>query len=772
MLRNKVFSFINISGLALGMAGAVLLLLNIQYELSVDQFHEKKDHIYKAFNKAVMDGRLQCWDISSPPLAPALKKDFPEIKEVARTCGTDHLLAVGDKKLQAGGSYADPAFLGMFSFPLVKGSPAGVLRDAHAIVITEQLAKKLFGDEDPVNKTILADNSDNLVVTGVLKDLPDNTQFRFDYLMAWDFLRLKGWENPSWDNHYLNTYAELQPGADIAALNKKIAGIGVRESGNKEIAQVFLHPFNKLYLYGRFENGQVAGGRIENLRMLGILAGIILLIACINFMNLSTARSEKRGKEVGIRKVIGARRGSLVLQFIGESVLMAAVAGGLALVAVQVLLPAFSVLAKVRLSVAWQSPYFWLAAAGFVLMTGILAGSYPAFYLSSFKPVKVLKGILKNGNALVTPRKILVVTQFVCAVFLINFTIIFQKQINYGQNRATGYIKENLVFHAMTDDLRKNYQLVKNELLGSGVAAAVCKSSTIVTRNMVATWSLDWAGKDPNAKTSFNEVAERGGFVATSGLTLVAGRDIDVERFPTDTASCMLNEAGVKVTGFKDPIGQIIKSEGGNWKVVGVVKDFLIDGPGEAMKPMFIKGSSWANYISIRLNDHNPSAKNLQDVEAILKKYNPRFITEYQFADVDYSFKFKQARDVATLMNSFTLVAIFISCLGLFGLATYMAENRVREIGVRKVLGASVAGITSLLAKDFLKLVVIAIVIASPPAWWFMHFFLQHFDYRTGVSGWIPVAAGGAAVFIALFTVSFQSARAALANPVKSLRTE
>lgn len=768
LTRNKINSIINISGLAMGMAGAVLLLLNVQYELGVDQFHAKKEYIYKAYNKGIVDGKLHSWNATPPPLAPALKKDYPEIKDVTRISPAEKLLSYGDKKLRANGSFTDPSFLRMFSFPLISGNAQTVLADVNSIVITQKLAKKLFDNEDPMNKIIRADNADNFKVTGVLKDPPYNTEFNFEYLLPWGFLKTKGIEHAAWDYNYASTFAELQPNANIDAVNNKISNVTTRHSNNSEKVKIFLHPLTKEHLYNRFENGKAVGGGIDDVRFLSILAAVILLIACINFMNLSTARSEKRAKEVGIRKVVGAVKSSLIVQFIGESILLAGIAGFIALVLVQLLLPVFSSSANVHLEIPWQSPFFWLVASDFIIFTGILAGSYPAFYLSSFKPVNVLKGVLKNGNALVTPRKVLVVLQFVFSIVLINFTLIFQKQIQFGQAREIGFVKDNLIFHQLTDDLQKNYALVKNELINTGTAVSVSKTNTPITRRAGQITGLTWQGQDAKANVSFELVLTQGDFIKTNGLKLISGRDIDISSFPTDTASCLINESALKITGFKDPIGKMM----GGWKIVGVVNDFLTGGPNQAINPILIAGSNDASFINIRLNSANPDRQNLSNAGAILKKYNPGFLTEYQFADADYAAKFKQAENVASLMNSFALIAIFISCMGLFGLSIHMAENRTREIGIRKVLDATIAGISSMLAKDFVKLIIIAIVIASPIAWLLMNFFLQNFYYRTTISWWILVAAAASALLIALLTVSFHAIKAALANPVKSLRTE
>lgn len=681
------------------------------------------------------------------------------------------LFRYDDKKITASGDLADPAFLSMFSFPLVKGDPQTALKDPNDIVITPALATKLFGDQDPMGKTVNTPAGDNFTVTGVLKELPVNSQFSFEYLLSWTWLRGPG----SWNNQNVATWVELAPGADVDALNKKIAHIGGQpnpEHPSLADQTTFLYPLEKTWLENKFVNGRPAGGNIDNLKMLGGLAAIILLIACINFMNLSTARSEKRGKEVGIRKVVGAARLSLIAQFIGEAILMALLAGAIALLLVQAAIPYFDTLTRVKLFVPWHSLTFWLAALALVVFTGTLAGSYPAFYLSSFRPIKVLKGILQNGNALITPRKILVVVQFVFSIFLINFTLIYQKQIRYELNRDLGYVKEDLVSHPLTADLKRNYAAVKNELINSGVAASVTESNTTVTRVGSQESGLKWVGMDPNANPGFALLMENGGFIQTMGLTLVKGRDIDIATYSGDTLSCVINETSAKILGFKDPIGQIILDEEEHWKIVGVIKDFIVASATETPQPVLIKGGLAPNYMSMRLSSNRPFAGNVQQAEAILKKYNPGYITDLQFADKDYEAKFQQARNVSTLINTFTFIAIFVSCMGLLGLATYSTENRTREIGIRKVLGASVTGIVSLITRDFVKLITISIVIASPLAWLFMNSFLSQYSYRTSVNGWVLTASGGGAIILALATIGFQVIRAALANPVRNLRTE
>jgi ABC-type antimicrobial peptide transport system permease subunit len=719
-----------------------------------------------------VDGSIQCWSSTPGPLGPALKQEFPEVVNMTRVASTGKLLKYGDRLLKAYGYYTDQAFLDMFTFPLAAGAGSTTLSNPTTILLTESMAHRLFGDENPINKTVIVENADPLTVRGILKDPPYNSRFRFDCLLPWTYGAKKKDLRNTWNSTYADTYVELPPGADLEAINRKISDISTRHGDQETKSSNFLYPLSQVYLRGRFVNGKPDGGQIDNIRLLGILAGIILFIACINFMNLGTARSEKRAKEVGVRKVIGANRKALILQFVGESVVYAAIAGGFALLLVQTVLPQFSEMARVHLSLNWLSGTFWLSAVAFIILTGVLAGSYPAFFLSSFKPVKVLKGITKNGKALITPRKILVIVQFVLAIFLINFTLLFRRQVAYTQTRPIGFEKENLISQPMTDALYKNYAAVKNELLGTGIAEAVSQSSALITEVNGSVTGLKWTGMDPKANPSFITVFSQGGYVRTNGLHLLEGRDIDVATHPGDTLACVINEAIARLMNVKHPIGQKLSDEGLSWEIVGVVKDFLNDNPNQQTSPTIIRGLSGSNYISIRLNTNKATVANIKAAEAILKKYNTGFLTEIRFADEDYAAKFRESVNAGNLINGFALLAIFVSCMGLLGLSIYMAENRTREVGIRKVLGASVAGISLLLTRDFIKLIAIAIIIASPLAWLFSDVYLRHFTYRISPSIWILLTAGIVALAIAIATVSIHSIRAAMANPTKSLRTE
>lgn len=776
LLRNKGFSFINIVGLAIGMASALLILLWIKNEVSYDQFHEKKDRIYEAWNRAAFSGELQCWNTTPKVLARTLEKDFPEVEQSVRVNWPSSILfTIGEKKLTVKGNMVDSNFLQVFSFPLIKGNAQNVLKDQHSIVLTETLAKKIFGEEDAMGKVIKLDNKDNVTVSGIVTDPPANTRFKFEYLLPYSYFRLQGGDDENWGNNSIRTYVLLKPNASLASVNEKLKTLKPRYDKTEPKWEMFIYPLKRWRLYSSFTNGvEDNDGRIEFVRLFAIIAGFILLIACINFMNLSTARSEKRAKEVGIRKVVGAQKGSLIGQFIGESILMAFLAGIIAIIIVAITIPAFNRLVNETVALNLTSISAWLAGLAFIIFTGLLAGSYPAFFLSSFQPVKVLKGTFKKAHALVTPRKVLVVLQFTFAIVLIICTIIVKQQIDYAKDRQTGYDKNNLVYHFMTGDIAKNYDLIKNELLGSGIASSITKTSSPLTESWSDGWGQEWEGKDPNDKTDFYRYTEDGGLGVTAGLQFVMGRDIDLKQFPTDSTAMIINESALKVMKFKDPIGKIVKDNGVEWHIVGVIKDFILTSPYEPTRPMLIAGpkTKWLNAMLVKLNSKNTTADNLQRAEKIFKKYNPEYPFDYKFVDEEYALKFEDEKRIGTLAGIFSALTIIISCLGLFGLATYMAENRIKEIGVRKVLGASVSGITTLLSKDFLKLVFVSFVVAAPIAWWAMHSWLKDYPYHVEIKWWIFALAGLLSILIAIVTVSYQAIKAAVANPVKSLRTE
>ncbi len=773
--RNKGFSAINILGLAIGMASAMLIFLWIQNEVSHDKFHEHNDRLYLANNRDKFGGETWAWPQTSKPLAPALKQDFSEVEDAVRTTNKEFLFTVGEKRLNVNGLIADSGFLHMFSLPLLKGNK-DALKGNYNIVLTEKTSKKLFGNEDAMGKVIRIDSTDNFTVTGVLKDLPNNTRFNFEYILPWAYLTKIGGDDKNWGNNSVKTFILLKPGITQARFDARVKNITIdhTKDGEKATTQVFTQLFSDTWLYSKPVNGVYVAGRIERVKLFAIIAAFILLIACINFMNLSTARSEKRAKEVGIRKVVGAQKSSLVSQFIGESILIAFLAAVIAVVLVLVALPAFNNLVDKELFINFGDPFYWLFAVLFILFTGLLAGSYPAFYLSAYQPVKVLKGTFKASHALVTPRKVLVVLQFTFAIALIICTIIVKHQIQHAEDRDTGYSRNNLVYINLQGDIGKHYDLIKNELLLKGAGTAVTKSMSPITQRYSDGWGWSWPGSaGEDNKIDFIRMASDADFVKTMNVQLVQGRDIDIQKFPSDSTAMLLNETAVKTMRLKDPVGQTVKGDGSDWKVIGIIKDFIYESPYQKISPLMVMGpNSWFNVMHIKLNPAKTTTANLAIMEQIFKQYNPQYPFDYKFVDEEYSLKFKDEKRIGTLAGLFAALTVFISCLGLFGLATYMAENRIKEIGVRKVLGASVGGIASLLSIDFLKLVFVSFLIASPIAYWAMHEWLQTFNYRIGIEWWVFALAGIASIFIAIVTVSYQAIKAAVANPVKSLRTE
>lgn len=781
--RNKGFAFINIAGLAVGMAAAMLILLWVKSELSTDRFYTNESRIYIMYNRD-KDGQGNKWAWPNTPkiLATTLKNDYPEIEDAVRYNNVTFLLTHGEKHLNIQGAFADSGFLNVFDFPLKAGSIRKSLSSVYNIVLTEKLATKLFGDDNAIGKTVRIDSVHNCTVTAVLKDLPDNTQFDFEYLLPWSYMDKIGWSDSSWTNNSVFTYALLKANVSQTAFDAKVKDITInhtKSTASPSTTEVFTQPMSRAYLYSKSENGKLTDGPIEAVRLFLVIAAFILLIACINFMNLSTARSEKRAKEVGIRKVMGARRGKLILQFMGESIMFSLAAFLTALLIVQLSLSAFNTLMNKELSINYTDASFWLFAISFILISGILAGSYPAFFLSAFKPVKVLKGTFKKVEAAVNPRKVLVVVQFAFAIVLIISTLIVQKQIEHTINRDAGYNRNNLIYMFGQGDIDKHYELIKHELLNSGAVTSVTRCANPITRRWSDSWGFAWQGSTKqDEKTDFVVLGTDADFVKTIGVKLIAGRDIDIYNYPTDSNAVMLNETAVKSMRLQHPVGTVIKSVDDNTQqlhVVGVIKDFILESPYQKnINPMMIfgPGNSSGYVLHLKLNAAKNTAANLAKIEKVFALYNPQYPFEYVFADESYAKKFADTRRTSALAALFAGLTIFISCLGLFALAAYAAESRTKEIGVRKVLGASVFNITSLMSKDFLKLVIIAFAIAAPVAWFAMQKWLEGYSYRINMQWWIFAAAGLVTVVIALVTILFHVVRAALANPVKSLRTE
>ena len=782
MLNNKVYSALNIVGLAAGMAVALLIALWVVNEYSYDKFLPDYKSLYQVelnFTDPHEGEHTQA--AVSLPIADVLRKEYPEVQYVAETDWMgSHDLLVGTKKLYMNGAAIGSDFLKMFQYHLVKGSKNDVLKDPFSIVLTESTAKALFGDADPMAKIVRIDNKYSLKVTGIMADVPKNSTLQFNFLMPFSFNEAtQDWMKKARTTYYNNSFqifVQLKPGVNYTALAPKIRNIvyngGPKMRPVKPV--VLLHPLEDWHLYSEFKNGKESGGFIDYVRMFSIIGILVLLIACINFMNLSTARSEKRAREVGVRKAIGSQRHDLIFQFLTESILITFIAFLLSIVFVQLVLPSFNALTGDEIGIPYGSPVFWFIMATYVLATGLLAGSRPAFYLSSFNPVKVLKGTIQVGKAAALPRKILVVLQFSCSIALIISTVIVYQQIQYAKDRPTGYSADRLVTTDMSDDLNNHYDALRNDLLGTGLVESVAKASSPVTGIYWHTGIDKWPGQEPGELgINVGGISITDSYFKTVGMKLSEGRDFSGD-WSADTSSIIINEAAARRMGLKEPLNQLVTFDGikGQSRIIGVVKDALMESPFTPVEPTVFVHGQGASFIMYRLSKGVNSHDAIEKIGKIFDKYNPAYPFSSRFVDDEYNQKFNLEVLVGKLAGVFAGLAIFISCLGLFGLAAYVAEQRTKEIGVRKVLGASIAQVWLLLSKDFILLVMISCAIASPIALYFLNGWLLKYDYRISVGPGVFVLSAVAAIAITLITISFQAIKAALMNPVKSLRSE
>ncbi|MBD2753495.1 ABC transporter permease [Spirosoma sp. BT704] len=784
LVKNKIYSSINIGGLAVGMAVAMLIGLWIYDELDYDNYFQHYDRIAKVMQRGTTpEGVVFNGGHMPLPLGNELRTSFgDDFKHVVMSSWTgEHILAYGDKKFTKTGNYLSPEAPDMLTLTMLKGTRAG-LNEPSSILLSESVAKALFGDSDPLGKIMKIDNRLAVKVTGVYEDLPFNTEFRdMTFIAPWAlYVSSEDWvkraqDNAQWDNNSWQILAQIAPNADFDAVTEKIKGLRVKHvpATAEYKAEIFLHPMHRWHLYTGWDKAGHVDGRIQYVWLFGIIGVFVLLLACINFMNLSTARSEKRAKEVGIRKAVGSVRSQLISQFFSESLLVVTFAFGLSLLFVLLLLPLFNEVADKQLHILWDNLIFWLSGVGFTLITGLIAGSYPALYLSSFQPVKVLKGTFRVGRFASVPRKVLVVMQFTVSVTLIIGTIIVFRQIQYAKNRPIGYDRNGLITVTMnTPELHDHYNALRSDLLRTGAVVDMSTSSAPATDLNSQNGGFDWEGKDPNFRDSFGTIAVTHDFGKTVGWTFKQGRDFS-RQFSTDSAGMVLNETAVRYMGLKDPVGKTVKWNGRPFQVVGVIQDMVMRSPFEPVyQTVFMLNYGWANVINIKLNPERSTSESLGKIEAVFRKFNPGSPFDYKFSDEQYALKFATEERIGKLASVFAILAIFISCLGLFGLASFVAEQRTKEIGVRKVLGATVLNVWSLLSKDFIFLVLIGFGIATPIAYYFLNNWLQKYDYRTEMSWWIFAVSGAGALVVTLLTVSFQSIKAALINPVKSLRSE
>jgi len=773
LTKNKIYSIINIVGLGTGMAIALLIGLWIADEVSFD--HYAADHGRLAQGMVIQYGNGQIYNgtVVATPMGQALRDKYPGIfKRTALVHGAGNCLySIGDKRLRAATLYAQQDLPSMWSFHLVRGS-IDALKDPSTMMISQSLSTALFGTSDPIGKISRVDDIE-FRIGGVYEDLPVNTSFYgVKAVLPW-YNQANSYyiQNTDWGDHNANLYVELAPNVTAARASASIRTLCTPLiTAWKE--ELMVYPIDRAYLYNQFKNGFPSGGRITFVWLFSIIGVFVLLLACINFMNLSTARSEKRAREVGIRKTIGSLKQQLVWQFLSESVLVAVIAFLLSLVLVSASLPFFNDLSGKQMSLPFNNLLFWCLAIAFTVLTGLIAGSYPAFYLSRFRPVQVLKGAFRAGRYASLPRKALVVLQFTVSLTLIIGTVVVYRQILFARERPAGYNRDGLVtVDINTNDLSKHYEAVRTELLASGLVSDVAASSMKID-NFQNNNVVDWRGKRPDqGSVFFFNVNVTPEFGKTVGWTIAQGRDF-LRDHPTDSSAMMLNETAAKITGLSNVVGETMTFFGKKYTVIGVVKDMVNLSPYDSTRPAVFLGDGYVSAITMRLRPGQPADRTLAGIEAIFKKYNPSSPWAYQFTDDDYGRRFETEQRIGNLASVFAGLAIFISCLGLFGLAAFMAEQRTKEIGIRKVLGARLFTLWGLLSKDFLRLVALSLIIAIPLAWIGMSQWLQNYSYRASIPWWVFAAAGAGMLLITLLTVSFQSLRAAMMNPTKSLRSE
>lgn len=781
LIKNKGYSAINIGGLAIGMAVALLIALWIWDELSFDKYHDNHNCIAQVMEKDIYNGNINTGVAIPLPLYAEMRKSYgSDFKHIVMASWTgSYILSVGDKNLSFTGNYMSAEGPEMFTLHMLKGTRNG-LADPASMLISQSVATALFGNADPINKLVKFDNTSSFKVAGVYKDLPRNTTLRdIKFIVPWDFyVSSKSWVQRAatkWSDNSFQMYVQVADYVDMETVSEKIKNIKLNRISKEDAKSnpvIFLQPMKKWHLYAEFKNGVNTGGAIGYVWLFGIIGVFVLLLACINFMNLSTARSEKRAKEVGIRKTIGSMRTQLINQFFCESLLMAWCSFSLSLILVWLALPFFNEISDKQMVMLWSNPMFWTMSALFTVFTGLISGSYPALYLSSFKPAKVLKGTFKAGGLASIPRKMLVVTQFTVSIVLIIGTLIVFKQIQFAKNRPIGYNRDNLVNIGTTQDLEDHFNIIRTELLQSGAVTEMAESSSPLTAVHNASHDVSWNTKNPSMTSDFASIRVTSEYGKTVGWQFVTGRDFD-KKLLTDSSGVILNEAAVKYMGFKNPVGEIIQFANKNHTVIGVVKDLMMGSPYEpAKQTIFFLDNSDFDYIVVEINPNISASDAINKIAAVCKTYSPSAPLTYKFVDEEYAKKFGEEERIGKLASVFTALAIFISCLGLFGMATFVAEQRTKEIGVRKVLGASVLNLWELLSKEFVMLVFISLLIAIPTAYYFMYNWLQNYEYRTTLSWWVFATAGTGALIITLITVSFQAIKAAIANPVKSLRTE
>lgn len=775
LVKNNIYSLINIFGLSFGMATTLLIILWVQDELDYNHYHKNIKNIHRILETQLYtDGNIFTTSSNPAPLVPYLKETYPEVKYASRyTWPVENLLRAEKDGYFEVGRHVDKDFLKMFTFEPVEGDLNTALDPVNAIVLTEKLAQKYFGDNEAVGKSITLHDTTELNVTAVIKDLPANSSITFDYLLTFE----KFWkENKSWldqwGNNNVNGFLQVADNTDAAAFEEKIAD-DVKGKNEGSNVSLFLQPLTDWHLYSKFENGKQEGGRITNVKIFSVIAFVILLIACINFMNLSTAQATKRAKEVGLRKVVGAYDKQLIFQFLGESLLFALLAAVLAGLIVYLLLPYFNELTSKQLVFDLFSSDLILYMLLITVFTGLFAGSYPAVYLIRYQPARVLKGVIRSGKEASAFRKVLVVIQFTLAIVLIVSTIVVYQQLNFLQNQDIGFNRERLLYVEMHQDMGKNYETIRKELLNDPAVEHVTAMNMAPLNFGNSTYGLEWEGKDPEAMILFNNISADFDFTQTFEMELVEGRGFE-RKYSTDTANFLINEEAARKMGFEGNAAEqpLTLWEERKGKIVGVIKDFNFSSSHQEIEPLLIAlEPDWFRYIVIKARENNIDGA-ISAIEKHHNVYASAYPFEYKFVDDQWSEKYESEERIGVIFNYFAVLSIIISCLGLFALAAYAAERRIKEIGVRKALGASIMNITGLMTKEFTVLVIISAVLACPIAWYLMDAWLEDFAYKISIGFFTFVIATVLSLFIALGTVGFHAVKAALSNPVKALRYE
>lgn len=776
IFRSKLFSVVNILGLTFGMGSALLIFLWVNDELGVNRFHSRIDRLYRVMeNQTYSGGKMFTFEATPGPMAPELKEKYPEIEMASRwTWPVNPLLQYEEKAFKDNGRYVDTDFLLMFDFPLKSGDKATVLSGKNSIVVTEKFAKKFFGDENPVGKLLVMDTKDSYEITGVLEDIPANSFLTFDYLLPFEtyFEQNKSWIG-EWGNNNIRTFILLAEGTNVDEFSMKFKD-EVRAHNEQSNVDLFIQPFGDAYLYGDFAEGKLVGGRIDYVRIFFIVAVFVLFIACINFMNLATAQASKRAKEVGLRKVIGAVPRQLFNQFMGESFITVTVAALFAILFAALVIPGFNELTGKSLSLNLLDWKIVVIFVSLILITSLLAGSYPAIFISEFKPVQVLKGQLKSGRKAALFRKSLVVVQFFLSIFLIVSTIVVYRQMNFMQNRDIGFVRDNVFYSWMEGDMAKHYETIRTRLLASPGVESVTMSTQLPIDIGNSTGGLQWEGKDPDESVLFSNFDVDFEFIQTMKMTMVEGRPFSRDII-TDTVGYIVNETGAEKFGFSD--GVTANKDLTMWqrkgKIVGVVKDFNFGSLHSAIEPLIMRVTPKVEWgvLLIRAKE-GQSAEALSSLEKIAKEYAPAYPYRYSFLNQDWEGFYKAEGQRGQVFNSLAILSIFISCLGLFGLSAFSAERRIKELGIRKVMGASVPGLLRLMATEFTVLVLVAAVIGCPVAWYTMNGWLQNYAYHIDVGWFTLIIATGVCLFVSLATILYHSLKATMANPAISLRYE